>query len=177
MEFEVYAGFLAIAAWAMLAYALSATARRLRQGFGKRPVAWLDSLQRRTAIIAKSTYVLWLCIVLAWFVQWNMTKRPPRSRHVVLIILTTGVCIAVGNMFHELSGYAKSEIQARMPSRHGETMKAPRFVIRDLVGPIQIAIFLLLVIALPRGPHRHEIIMGYILLSLITVGLVRGFGS
>jgi hypothetical protein len=106
-----------------------------------------------------------------------MTKRPPRSRHVVLIILTTGVCIAVGNMFHELSGYAKSEIQARMPSRHGETMKAPRFVIRDLVGPIQIAIFLLLVIALPRGPHRHEIIMGYILLSLITVGLVRGFGS
>jgi hypothetical protein len=173
MEFDVYAIFPAIVAWLILAYALSATGRRLRRGFGGRSVAWLDSLQRRAVAIAKSMYVVQVCIaaVFVWLVQWPMTKRMPL---LFLLILITGVCVAVGNMFRELSGYAKSEIQARVPSRHGEAMMAPRFAMRDLVGPIQIAIFLVLVFAVPAGPHRHEIIMAYLLLSLTVVWLLRG---
>ncbi len=105
MEDKEYILFLTIAVMAVFAYALSAVGRHWGRGFSEKPFIWLSALERRT------TVGRWILIAPGLFIIFVMRSLRPHDPWLVLVVV--GVLGGIANLFRELSGYARLEIEVR----------------------------------------------------------------
>jgi hypothetical protein len=109
MEVQDYSGFLAIAVMATFAFALSAAGRHWRRGFSEKSLSWLSALER------KATVGRWIFLAIGFciFIPIIFTRGTKRHLDPWLAIVVVGLIGGIANMFWELSGYAKLEIEVR----------------------------------------------------------------
>ena len=105
MEDREYSLFLTIAGMAVFAYALSAIGRRWQRGFSEKSLGWLSALERKTMAGR------WILIALGFFIIFVM--RSQRHHDPGLVLIVVGILGGIGNMFWEMNGYARLEIEVR----------------------------------------------------------------